>query len=598
MADIVNIPNSLIPDPAIPLSDAERNRIVLTLQGRSLKNPTEPALTELIEEVIRQRDLWATAGVELDPISEADKEEMRRALNFVRSALESYKTHSNILSGVNFNYNGFPPGFLGRLSIAQSYNNLRESIRKTADGPCGVEESKDNIMNDVFYSILGNAQSLFETLRPLIFNLKERVEEADVSARQDLYDESYPLIDDAFDQINSLKATDDQGYFKAYNFVIQFSLGQSIVNAKRDPAANFLFERVVGGPLFNAPDETINALNVQCQAWFITSGQPDDDFGARFIAEAAITNIASFQGISFAGLTTGDLIQYDGSNFVNISVNDLGISGGGGATDGYILTAQFDTNTGITHSVNFDNINTVTGKGRKMLFLEDDGLVKFDFCRAQDIFLDSEFVFSVESFTLSGASAVLIGVGNYSLNGRTFNASYPENAADPTAANIRCNVTNTGFPFALTTPFTSGSANGKTVAYPGSKNQSVVFTIGATSADGEYDEATRSLVFRQNNYWGVSSNTALDGTGLIGLGGSALSTGRSRSFSVTAGSGEYIYYAYPTSYGTATFTVGGFAGGFSLLGTYSHTNANSFVENYYIYRSDNPNLGTTTVVVS
>jgi hypothetical protein len=597
MADIINIPNNLVPPPVIPLTDAEKNRIVLTLQGNSLKNPTEPALSSLIEETIRQRDLWQTSGVELDPISEADREEMRRALNFLRSALEGYRTHSNIISGVNYNYNGFPPGFLGRLSIAQSYNNLRESIRKTADGPCGIEEPKENILNAVFRSILGTAQSLIEELTPVVTNLKERAEEA--TDPQAVYDEFQPIIDSAYQRVLDLKTEDDRGYFRAYNFVIQFSLGQSIVNSKRDPAANFLFENVVGGPLFNAPDETINALNVQCQAWFITSGQPDDDFGSRFSSEAAITNITAFQGISVSGLTVGDLIQWDGSNFVNIGVNDLGISGGsGGATDGYILTAKFEENTGITHSINFDDINNVTGKGRKMLFLEDDGMVRFDFCRAQDIFLDSEFVFSVESFTISGASAELIGVGNYSLTGRTFNASYPTNAADPSAASISASGTNTGFPFSLIDPYTSGSASGKTVAYPGAKNQSVTFTIGATSTEGEYDEATDTIVFRQNNYWGVSSNGALDGTGLIGLGSSALSTSRSRSFSVTAGSGEYIYYAYPTSYGLATFTVGGFAGGFSLLGTYSHTNANSFVENYYIYRSDNTNLGSTTVVVS
>ena len=134
---------------------------------------------------------------------------------------------------------------------------------------------------------------------------------------------------------------------------------------------------------------------------------------------------------------------------------------------------------------------------------------------------------------------------------------------------------------------------------PGSKNSSVTFTLGATGSDGSFVTSTDSITFRNNNYYGVSSNAGLTGPDLLTL-SSNLDNNRSYSFSANAGSGEYIYYAYPSSYGDASFTVGGFAGGFSKLhgGATAHTNASSFSETYFIYRSDNASLGSTEVVIS
>ena len=55
---------------------------------------------------------------------------------------------------------------------------------------------------------------------------------------------------------------------------------------------------------------------------------------------------------------------------------------------------------------------------------------------------------------------------------------------------------------------------------------------------------------------------------------------------------------FKTSFGTCTFTVGGFVGGFEKVGQYSYTNQYNHIEMYDIYKSENPNLGKTTVVIS
>jgi hypothetical protein len=98
-------------------------------------------------------------------------------------------------------------------------------------------------------------------------------------------------------------------------------------------------------------------------------------------------------------------------------------------------------------------------------------------------------------------------------------------------------------------------------------------------------------------YYGITSKT---GTFLEsdveGLANSTVSNDNTQSWSsVTAGSGEYLLFAFPTRLGVPVFYVGGFAGGFESPETVSITNVNGYTENYYVWRSTNSNLGSTSV---
>jgi len=283
-----------------------------------------------------------------------------------------------------------------------------------------------------------------------------------------------------------------------------------------------------------------------------------------------------------------------------------GNTGATGATGDGLFDTTFATGTSLDHSLNFDNINTVSGGGRKFPVLLEDGGVTFDYIRAQDIFLDSEFVFGINSFSISGSATVLIGTGNYSLTSpsRSLSATYQTPGSISVAdADVTTNASSdAGFPVDLS----SGSATltGATlIAYPGSKNSSVTFTLGATGSDGSFVTSTDNITFRNNNYYGVSTNTGLTGGGLSTLTG-FLDNNRQSSFTLNSGAGEYYYYAYPSSYGVADgdtdFNVGGFDGGFSLLhaGTTAHTNSEGFAETYYIYKSNNAGVGEKVIVVS
>jgi hypothetical protein len=127
----------------------------------------------------------------------------------------------------------------------------------------------------------------------------------------------------------------------------------------------------------------------------------------------------------------------------------------------------------------------------------------------------------------------------------------------------------------------------------------VTFTLSANKG-ALNDTAQASYTWRPRCYYGVSNNASGNSEAFIeALASNQLQSSRNATLSVNPGGGEYIYYAYPTAYGAATFTVGGFEGGFNLVSTtISVTNANGVTQDYTLYRSTNPSLGSTTVVVT
>lgn len=109
---------------------------------------------------------------------------------------------------------------------------------------------------------------------------------------------------------------------------------------------------------------------------------------------------------------------------------------------------------------------------------------------------------------------------------------------------------------------------------------------------------TTTVTFLNGVYYGVGSVNA-DNTNneFIQSLTKVLSDTRVRDFTVTANTGEYIFYCIPTRLGIPTFFVGGFEGGFDQLKTISYTNPSGYEEDYAVYRSVQTGLGQTTVTV-
>lgn len=126
----------------------------------------------------------------------------------------------------------------------------------------------------------------------------------------------------------------------------------------------------------------------------------------------------------------------------------------------------------------------------------------------------------------------------------------------------------------------------------------VNFTLTVTDEKGKTALLAAIVTFYNGVYYGAAAEpTAYDSAFIRGL-TKELRANKKPSFTANAGAGQYIYYCLPVSMRTCTFAVGGFTGGFSLVDTIAFTNASGYTENYYIYRSDNANLGNTSVTVS
>ena len=124
------------------------------------------------------------------------------------------------------------------------------------------------------------------------------------------------------------------------------------------------------------------------------------------------------------------------------------------------------------------------------------------------------------------------------------------------------------------------------------------FTLSATDERDKTVKKTTAISFLNGVYWGVGvAAPTLNSAFILSL-TKGLQGSRAKTFTVNAGVGQHIYYAIPTRYGAAAFNVGGFDGGFTKAGTIEFTNGSGYKENYDIYKSDNANLGNTTVKVS
>lgn len=122
------------------------------------------------------------------------------------------------------------------------------------------------------------------------------------------------------------------------------------------------------------------------------------------------------------------------------------------------------------------------------------------------------------------------------------------------------------------------------------------YTLKA-ALNGATKTATSTIKFVAPVYYGVSASYALENATVLAL-TRVLTTSRARTFTVNAAEGQYILYALPASLGTPTFKVGGFEGGFVLVGTFDFTNGSGHTESYRLYRSVNSGLGSTSVSVS
>jgi len=132
---------------------------------------------------------------------------------------------------------------------------------------------------------------------------------------------------------------------------------------------------------------------------------------------------------------------------------------------------------------------------------------------------------------------------------------------------------------------------------PGTVGANYTYTL--TANDGvDTETANQTIYFYNNVYFGDAVDPgAITSAFINGLGFTTQGT-RNKTVISNASGAQYAWFAHRVALGTATFTVGGFPGGFNSPVLVSHTNSAGFTEDYYVYRSTNPGIGPVTYVVS
>lgn len=142
----------------------------------------------------------------------------------------------------------------------------------------------------------------------------------------------------------------------------------------------------------------------------------------------------------------------------------------------------------------------------------------------------------------------------------------------------------------------TADARSASVSGPFTENKTVTLTV----SDGQNSAtASKTISFKNKLYIGSAAVPEnYDSAFILGLGTKQFATNYKGTFKPTIGSGEYLYIAYPSSWGQiSSVYIGGFDTTMENCGDISFTNASGGVVTYNIVKSGRSGLGSITVEV-
>ena len=122
------------------------------------------------------------------------------------------------------------------------------------------------------------------------------------------------------------------------------------------------------------------------------------------------------------------------------------------------------------------------------------------------------------------------------------------------------------------------------------------WTIQLSATGTAVDTENVIVTWTRDVYFGVGIAGLATEAAIEGLASNALATSRARTITVSP-SNEKVYYAFPKSYGAATFTLNGFPAAFNTAFELALTNSNGLTSTYYVYESTNLLTGTSLAFV-
>jgi hypothetical protein len=196
----------------------------------------------------------------------------------------------------------------------------------------------------------------------------------------------------------------------------------------------------------------------------------------------------------------------------------------------------------------------------------------------------------------------LSGGGNYELHSAgTFASTLNWIGGRQSATNPLATINVAGINQTFTQPSAGASTSG-TQGVTVTWNTNATYYNTVTTTDSKTATSSTGYAFYPSRYWGRSAITAPTTVILLATAGgsSELTGGKAKSgFTISASGSNYVYYAYPSSFGDLTsILVGGFESISSFTKTIlSVTNASGYVQNYTVYTSNNTFSATTPSII-
>jgi hypothetical protein len=155
-----------------------------------------------------------------------------------------------------------------------------------------------------------------------------------------------------------------------------------------------------------------------------------------------------------------------------------------------------------------------------------------------------------------------------------------------------------GAPVVPTGDSQSGTSSASAIA-----NTLTTFTMSVSDGTSTIN-GTTSVSWLNKRYWGIFPTLSpLTSPQIYGLSGAGIGTGNelasnfSRSYNGINGGGQYLTFAWPTSFGTPTFTINGLPNtAFTKVNSsFAFTNVWGYVENYDVWMSNTPQNAPITL---
>lgn len=187
MATIITFPvDQFEPLRLIDLTDAERAVVDLVFGDDALLNPVRPsiakALASIDNEIASLTPLAGATGNQAIPkqfglpaspagpggLNDTQITALIAALNVLKTAITTYRTHSDRVSGYTLPVGTNPPSFPGLLGVAVAYNLIKNSLE-----PEGTPNQ--DFFSWIFYSLLGYAETEVQAAEIATFRIFERL---------------------------------------------------------------------------------------------------------------------------------------------------------------------------------------------------------------------------------------------------------------------------------------------------------------------------------------------------------------------------------------------------------------------------------------